>query len=544
MSTSARIRDRAGLTLLAALLRWSPAAVLIAYLAVLGVTFNRVAGGVFLNADAASGPVIGELLSSAPPGREVLLGNYPWYETLWLELATKSLPLHRQLWEALPYALVLAGAVALGWSVWRIAGAWSAVLAIVPVVCAAEGYLGTLASPNSHGYSIVHATLAGAFLVWARADNPSRLAFTAAVVALTAVTGAGVASDSLVVVTVVSPLVLTAAVLALVDRSLRSRLLAGVIALVAVLSVIIGTALIALMEHDHIARSPFQVAWAGADRLFTSASILVSAFGFLAGGQPFGAPIGFVSSVQMLCVVAAVAGVVAAVSLAFRSLRATAAATATGNGTLSAEGIHTVYWGWVLVATIAAFVLTSVPVDVYSSRYLLPAWVAVAALLPLVARRSMPAKLLVTAGVVLVGCVGLVTLVRGDIYDGSEPSLPARPDIDALAAFAKGQGLRYGYATYWDAAPITHATREDVEVFPVQECGTDHALCAWQLHTISTWYQPRRNTPSFVVVDPLHPEVTGVSAALGRPEAVRTFGRFTVYVFPFDVAKRIGPPVQ
>jgi hypothetical protein len=81
---------------------WLPIAVAAVYLLVLAVDFTDVIAHAFRNGDIVSASVIGELLGEAPAGRDVTLGNFGWYTTLWIELTTKWLPFHRQLWESFP----------------------------------------------------------------------------------------------------------------------------------------------------------------------------------------------------------------------------------------------------------------------------------------------------------------------------------------------------------------------------------------------------------------------------------------------------------
>ena len=56
-------------------------------------------------------------------------------------MATRSLPLHRQLWELAPYLMALAGAALAAWSVWQVAGRTAATLTAVLLVCASPATL-------------------------------------------------------------------------------------------------------------------------------------------------------------------------------------------------------------------------------------------------------------------------------------------------------------------------------------------------------------------------------------------------------------------
>ena len=85
---------------------------------------------------------------------------------LLFELATKWLPAHRQLWEAAPYAMALAGAGLVGWSVWVIAGRVAASLAAVILICASPQLLRVLLSLTQHAPVWFCLAILGAYLVW------------------------------------------------------------------------------------------------------------------------------------------------------------------------------------------------------------------------------------------------------------------------------------------------------------------------------------------------------------------------------------------
>src|SRR5205807_1843050 len=101
--------DRMRLTALARLWPWLPVLFAAAYVVLLASTFRSVVQGIYLSADFASAPYIGELYRQAPSGAEVVLANFPWYTTLWFEQATHWLPAHRQVWEVAPWVGSLIG---------------------------------------------------------------------------------------------------------------------------------------------------------------------------------------------------------------------------------------------------------------------------------------------------------------------------------------------------------------------------------------------------------------------------------------------------
>ncbi len=135
---------------IAGLLTWTPLVLAAAYLLTVAIQFNQIIAATYLDADAASAPVIGQLYGGAPAHREVVLGQMAWFSTLMFELATRWLPLHREIWEAAPYAMALASVALITWALWRLAGRWAAAIGGVLVLCAAPHTLHLLFSLNDH----------------------------------------------------------------------------------------------------------------------------------------------------------------------------------------------------------------------------------------------------------------------------------------------------------------------------------------------------------------------------------------------------------
>jgi hypothetical protein len=65
-------------------------------------------------------------------------------------------------------------------------------------------------------------------------------------------------------------------------------------------------------------------------------------------------------------------------------------------------------------------------------------------------------------------------------------------------------------------------------------------LCRFYFHNISSWYTPRPNTKTYLVVDPAQPLVTGPDPAMGKPLKMLTVGRLQVYVYGYDIASKLG----
>jgi hypothetical protein len=108
-----------------------------------------------------------------------------------------------------------------------------------------------------------------------------------------------------------------------------------------------------------------------------------------------------------------------------------------------------------------------------------------------------------------------------------------------IAALAARHHLSFGYAGYWNAAPITWASNFRIQVYPVAVCDQGAHLCRFDLHFISSWYAPRRAAGSFLLTDAALANVPRPTPDLGRPTAVYPLGTITMYVYPYDLATKI-----
>jgi hypothetical protein len=555
----------------ARLLIWVPLTLGGAYLVVLATQLDRLIVSTYLNADAASAPVIGQLYSSGPPHREVVLGQMAWFSTLMFELATRWLPAHRAIWEAAPYAMALASAALIAWGLWQLAGRWAAAIGGVIVLCASPRTLQLLFSLNDHSPTWFSLALLAALLVLLQRGGVRRLhtgplrtpAVVAIVVVVGLIVGANMASDPLLIVAGVLPALLAAAG-AWALRPGRGTARAWWLMLATLVPMAVGDVLTgALMRHDGVKIGP-----SIAHNLLASGEAVVSNFtlwwqsvSVLGNGNFYGQRLGFTSGLQLIC---ALLSLVVVAFVAPRivwqelrdALRARRGAGAEGarvaGGARPAEGAWgdegargvegawiawCIFWGATVLLLSLSFIASSNPADIESDRYLVGLVLAVAALVPLVARRGIGQRMLVTAGVSVFALTGLSTLLRGDAT--ATGTLPSSRELNEIVAVAHQEHLSIGYAGYWDAAPITWAAHTQVQVFPVQLCGA--SLCRFALHYISSWYVPRPGRRTFLISDPTQPSAAPPVGNLGRPIAVRQIGATTMYVYPYDIASRIQP---
>jgi hypothetical protein len=126
----------------------------------------------------------------------------------------------------------------------------------------------------------------------------------------------------------------------------------------------------------------------------------------------------------------------------------------------------------------------------------------------------------------------------------NEENFVEEADVAALEDFARSEGLKRGYGDFWTAANVTWASEVDLEVFPLRWCNIDFYYCPHNVHVITTWYEPGTDR-SFLLVDAEQQEyVNGPDPLHGPPEQVRRFGQLTAYVYPYDIASRLGPPPE
>ena len=507
------------------------------------VSAGALVSALYLNPDIASAPVIASLLAHAPAGRVVTLGNYPWYEPLWLLELTRGLPWHRELWEAAPFLVAAADLALVVWMAWRAVGPQAALITGVVLACTTHGMRFVLLTPNAHGAALFHGVLLGAALVFVsrRGSRISTPVLVAGGLALSVITAIGV-SDRLLVIDSLVPFVFTAWFCWWRTRSTAQRMIALVASNLAVLALLLGLLAETAMRADHVAQTrDFGLTFVQANQLLPNVGIFVSAFSYLGGGDFFGAPIsggGLASLAAGLLTLAAGAAVVrwcwrAAPNLLAPPRRLTSAALA--------RETYIVFWATTLVFTVAAFLLSSAPQDVRDSRYFVAAFVAVVALLPALAPTGGRARLVLVAGVSVYALLALRSSIEEGRYAYGTQITTA--ETQQLVRYADRQRLAYGYADYTTAPVLTWATGLRVHVFPVRPCS--QGLCAFYLHTISSWYAPHPGARTFLIVDQAsqgsYLPVTRPSAAFGRPASRAQLGDLTIYVYNHDIAAQLGP---
>jgi hypothetical protein len=498
-----------------------------------------------LSSDYAVSLVLPTLAGHVPAGSVISLGNHAYYEAWLFERATAGLPHSRFIWEAAPFVVVGAGIALIAWCTWVAVGGLAAIIAVVALVSISDAWRVVLAMPTGRvGIAVHGGALCGVLLILAEASRTPRLSrpWLIALTVFTVLFGALAASDSLVAVTVVLPYVVAPWLWWAYERS-HQALRVSVYALVTGGAALLGAALItSWMHHDHIVHSPYPVVFTTVASLVTNVQDLIGAWAGLGGGAFFGLPASGVNLLLFGAGALALAALAYVLWVLWRRSYQLLAVPSRARLTAPARVLYISFWSLVLASDLALYLLTAVSDSLGpGDHYLLSAWVAIAALLGAFARSRVGWAALLT-GVTLFAILN----VRTHVADGV-PAFGVAPDpqlAGEIEHFARAHGARIGYSEYGDAAPITWETHFATEVYPLQPCGSASGLCAFFIG-ISSWYTPHPGARTFLMTDPrpgiAGGTITAAPADLGRPVAVGQFGTFTVYVYGYDIASRVGP---
>jgi len=527
---------------------WLPVLCAAVYAAAVLVDFHEVITSVYVNSDAALAPVLGQAIGHIPAGSYISLGNHAWYEEWLFLLVTRRLPAYRQLWEVAPALWSVLGLVVLVWTAWRALGSWSASLCGAAVLCVgAFGRFCSLAI-NWHSLALVHTIAMVGVSVWLlpQLSRISRRRLTAVGVGLGLLSALPTASDSLFPFWALVPFLGSAAVVARrAAPRVRSRL--AVFAVVVVSVSVLGALLLAsAMRHSGITARALPVGLVAPEMIGHNIALLARSYAFLAGGRLDSASLG----AQSILILASGILVLIALVLVLDQVRRIALTRSAGDRMPDARLFYVAFWAISLVGTSLVFVVSDAPKDALSGRYLLAGYVAIAALLPLVAMRSSRMRPIVTVGVCVFALIAAYQVIRQpfDVVSSPEVSVrfPGPGTASELAKFARREHVTHGYGGYWDAEELTWGTNFKVLVRPVRVCTSrSHSLCYPQLGMVSSWYVPTPRTRSLLVVDSLGTSFNGILApdpALGKPLTARRMGYIEVYIYPYDIASRLREP--
>lgn len=527
-----------------ALLVWLiPLGVAAVYLVVFATQFASDIRAIGWSSDYASAFTVTETLARyGTQGHTVLTGSSQWVP-IWFGLLTARLPLHHELWDVAPTLLFIASAVTLGWSVSRIADRRLGVLATSIVLVASPWALAFFMAPDAHNTVFPCAALAGAYPIWLACDRHRRSTLVAVSLIAGVILGTCLASDLLVGPTAAIPLLVTAC-LAGVRRDRRSRkigLLVGGSVIVAVPIALLTSAIMSSLGWVTLSTP---TVWAPLSALFDRSKLLFKGlkalFGGYLGPQAPGflhTELGLACDIVMICafLVLFLLGTVTAVKLLWSGWRSKRPDTPVA----LASSLHVVYWFVSAVSACCAFLLTAETnvANVHESYYATVIF-SVAAVIPLLLRSGSPIRWLVPVGVSVFFLASVVGL--RSIHPGAGFEFP-HYESD-ITRFAQENRVKIGYSGYWEASSLTWSSDERVLVRPAMLCPNPEgaSICQFTMETAPSWYrgQPGR---SFLIVDSWESWVGALPPGLGPPLAVGHFGTIHMYVYPYDIASRMGP---
>ncbi|MCW3043002.1 MAG: hypothetical protein JWL57_1160 [Actinobacteria bacterium] len=527
---------------------WPPAAAAAAYAVVLAVHLRRLVAAVFWNSDVASIPILaGEMAHQAAGVANVSVANY--WSTFLFDFATRSFPFHRGIWTGFSLATSFLAVAVLAWAARRAAGKAAGLLVFAIALCASP-----IAFHNA--YELRGPTwLTGALLVACLvglaepgsgalrgASGPKeRRRRWLAVAVVGVVAGAGLASDPLLLLSGMAPLLGAAVGAWLLLRSPASARVAraaGVLAAVAVLGDVATGRIMRGLGFRIVPTLPIGLApWSQ-----VPANLELLAHSILAfGNEEFpGVPSGVLSMAGAVTILLCLAAVAAALRLLLPLVR-----HRRDRDRSLALVLYVLFWALTAVVVCAAFAFSTLPIgDVTSARYVVPVFLAIAGLAGLWAAEAGWPKIAV-AVLATVFCVmstlGIPQVVR---YWEAYPLAQEGP---ALVAYLEAKGLTRGYASYWDALGLMWRGAGKIGVYSLEECAPagERALCPFNVNTLSTWYRPQPVPRTFLVVGlPFMPQKIAdpPPSSLGSPLEVAHVGVFTVYVYAGDVATRLRFP--
>lgn len=516
---------------------WVPFAPLLGIVAYAVVLVARVPSLVHDTSTSDSdGPmVIAQSLPSVRSGSSVVLGNAAHYTTLWFDEATRWLPGHRIVWQAMPYVLSLLGVLLLAETVRRLAGVRAALVALGIGIATPPLLLLPMLAQAFHSTTVVNGIVLASLLVWlARTPRITAPHVLVGVEAIAVVTGLDVASDPLLLVTGVAPFVAAAALLARHRHDQRSRellLAAGNVAVVCLLTAGLTT----LIMHDAgysvvgVSKRP-----ATLGRMHDNAVLLGQLVLDMFNGRLTLHDLGFLGPMRVLLgVVAVIAGLIP-LWLLWRIATRRADNDDAGH-TDDARRLFLTFWGFTALFLAVAFIVTTAAVDQASMRYLVPGFTAIAATVPFLALQRRVVAAAIGLVVAANGILGALVLHRATQIDFFV--LPQHPE--ELVAALEAQGLRHGYAGYWQANLLTWESDGAVTVRAVQQspsCRADEPgwFCPSSIFTVSDWFTPQPG-PSFLIREIGGSFVPGPPPTSPRPTSVFNVDRFEIFVYDHDI---------
>ena len=398
---------------------------------------------------------------------------------------------------------------------------------------------------DSHGLAAIHTVVLGALMVWLVATAGRLRLWQLGVIAVAAgaLSALPVSSESGFLIWALVPMVATAALLSWRTRRREHYRVLAVSLVIAVIALVGGSVLSHVLQDSHWLPTAFGVAFTQAGGLVSNTVLLVQSYLFLGGGEFFGAGMDFhgltVAASGLLIMAVLVALIV---ELAERWRHAEQAPVSYDHEQ-TVRFAYIGFWATCLVATSASYVFSDVAMDPTDARYVLTGYIAICALLALLAGRSSSWRILVVAGVSLFAAIAAFQIVRKPFAPGN--SWPNPRQANALVHIAEQEHVTIGYASYWVAADLTWLSYFKVHVYPVLLCAVPiyppTTYCPFDEQRISSWYKAQHDTRSMLIVDPKESMFVGSPDPLmGKPASIRGADGLAVYIYNYDIASHLN----
>jgi hypothetical protein len=511
------------------------------------------------SSDYASGFTLPTTLAQTGTGGHTVLGTSGAWMPLWFGLLTARLPLHRELWQLAPTGLFVLSALAVGWSVAQVENRRAAAFAVLLILVASPRALYIFMAPVAHNTVYPATALLGVYLIWlTRAGGRRRVVRWTVLLLAGVALGICIASDSLVIATGVVPFAMTAILVGL-RRDRHSLLVAASALATTVIAVPIAELTSTIMGSLGYETLPPSTEIASLSTLPIHAELMWEGLSGLFNGYLIDTSPGIPSTVLgAACQIATAAALIALLVLGVRfTVKLVSSGVRRRRPTSPRElarTLHIVYWAGSAGATAVAWALSTRTEYVHESYYATLIF-SVAAVVALLTRSRSHARWLVSAGASIFFAASIVGLANHYMEGYVLPiarSYTTRAYVPPLASFAsritsfaQANHATVGYAGYGDAPNLTWNSHERILVRPVQLCRTSEGVgvCPFFLARVPSWYEPHQRR-TFLLVDSTEMYLPALPRGLGEPIATATFGPVSMYVYPYDLAARMGPPVN
>jgi hypothetical protein len=542
--------------------QWLPVLAAIVYAVGFFVNFGSIFHSIYDVSDWTGLIYMAQVLPSAPHNAGIVMSDLYMLDALGYLISTHWIPGHLFLWELSPW---IAGAVAsavLARAVGALYGRWAGWMVFILLFCTGPALFQNQLEWDGHATAqqtiCVFGAVAALMPLRGGMLGRSRWTWWTCLIVLALLTGGGFADDPLFTLGGLVPLLVSGGVTAWLSSGAARRRTLWSIGAVTVVGLVLGVLFRAIAAHENITHTSKPITLVAYNAILDHVGLAVQSVVEQLGGNFGSQSLNLAGGLDLLAAVVVVGGIYAGYRLARRQVldlmahRADAASARLDQPSLARVGLI-VFWLTSMLLLLFSVLFTSEVVDITGQRYLLTVTygVVVLAVAALASQRS--GRLIGAVGASVVVLSAALSIWQKDLQQ-ELVSFPGPSDAAQLEKWAKSKHLTYGFASYWDAYPLSWWSRSQPAVYPVTGCGTataglpDSTLCAYN-QLLTSWYAPRPHTRSFLAVDDSFLTyspgsllgVVGAPSALGKPVRVAHVGRFTVYVYPYDVASRFGP---